>query len=85
MGQPVEDGAVSTPSRDGCTAASANVGPCQDPTSLASSQGCYFWPVRCFQGLGWTCVPVRAAPPRSQAVWAGSWLAEGKAAGAGGG
>lgn len=45
--------------------------------SFASSQHCYFWPVKGFQGLGWTCLPC-AALPCSQAICAGSWLAAGR-------
>lgn len=77
MGQSAEDRVLSTDLRDGCTTALANISQCQDPTLPASSQRCYFWLVKGFQELGWTCLPC-AASPHSQAVCAGSWLAAGR-------
>lgn len=77
MGQPAEDGVMSTDLRDRGTAASANISQCQDPTLLASSRRCYFWPVNCFRGLGWACL-LCVQSPRSQAVCAGSCLAAGR-------
>lgn len=76
MGQPGGDRALSSDWRDGCAAALASISQCQDPTLPASSQRCYFWLGKGFQGLGWARLPC-AASPCSQAVCAGSWLAAG--------
>lgn len=73
MGQAAEDGG----SCDGWRAGLASISQCQDPALPTSSQRCYFWLVKGFQGLGCTHL-LCAASPCSQAVCAGSWLAAGR-------